>query len=100
MQNLSEREQQNAINEVRILASIHNENVISYKEAFYDKGSQSLCIIMEYANNGDLYKHIVKKQKSEAFFTENEIWMIFIQVVIGLNSLHKLNILHRDLKVR
>lgn len=39
MENLSEREKENALNEVRILASINNENVISYKEAFIDEPS-------------------------------------------------------------
>ena len=36
MRNLSEKEKDNAINEVRILASIDHQNIISYKEAFID----------------------------------------------------------------
>ncbi len=55
MAGLSDKEKENAINEVRILASVKSENVISYKEAFIDESSESLCIIMEYANNGDLF---------------------------------------------
>jgi len=35
--NLSDKEKQNALNEVRILASIKNQFVISYKEAFFDE---------------------------------------------------------------
>ena len=42
MQNLSEREKENALNEVRILASINHVNVIAYKEAFIDENSSSL----------------------------------------------------------
>ncbi len=42
MMNLSDKEKENALNEVRILASITNNNIISYKEAFVDEGSQSL----------------------------------------------------------
>jgi len=34
--NLSDKERENALNEVRILASIKQKNVISYKEAFWD----------------------------------------------------------------
>jgi NIMA (never in mitosis gene a)-related kinase len=34
--NLSEKEKENALNEVRILASIKQKNVVSYKEAFWD----------------------------------------------------------------
>ena len=39
---LSEKERSNAINEVRILASINDPNVISYKEVFVDKNYNSL----------------------------------------------------------
>jgi NIMA (never in mitosis gene a)-related kinase len=39
---LTEKEVLNAINEVRILASIHHKNVISYKEAFIDAESNEL----------------------------------------------------------
>lgn len=42
LQNLSDKEKQNALNEVRILASIHHQNIISYKEAFIDITSNSL----------------------------------------------------------
>jgi NIMA (never in mitosis gene a)-related kinase len=37
LKNLSDKEKDNAINEVRILASINHPNIISYKEAFVDK---------------------------------------------------------------
>jgi NIMA (never in mitosis gene a)-related kinase 1/4/5 len=40
--NLSNREIYNAVNEVRILASIRHPNIIGYKEAFYDAPSKSL----------------------------------------------------------
>ncbi|EGR32229.1 protein kinase domain protein [Ichthyophthirius multifiliis] len=96
--NLSEKEKENALNEVRILASIHHVNIIGYKEAFFDEQSNSLCIIMEYANNGDLYQKILEHQKKNTQFSEKEIWQIFTQVVKGLNTLHKLKIFHRDLK--
>ena len=79
--NLSEKERSNAINEVRILASIHNKNIISYKEAFFDKHSQCLCIIMEFADNKDLYYHIVAHQNNGTEFKEDEIWTIFLQVI-------------------
>lgn len=40
--NLSEKEKENALNEVRILASVKQKNVVSYKEAFWDNDAQSL----------------------------------------------------------
>lgn len=39
MGNLGEKEKENAINEVRILASIKHPCVSSYKEAFIDEPS-------------------------------------------------------------
>ena len=42
MLNLSDKEKENALNEVRILASINHNNVIAYKEAFIDEPSSSL----------------------------------------------------------
>jgi NIMA (never in mitosis gene a)-related kinase len=42
MGNLTEKEIENALTEVRILASIHNPYIISYKEVFIDAASQTL----------------------------------------------------------
>ena len=42
IQHLSEKEKENALNEVRILASIRHPNIICYKEAFVDEISNSL----------------------------------------------------------
>ena len=39
---LSDKEKENALNEVRILASIKHPNISSYKEAFIDEASSSL----------------------------------------------------------
>ena len=96
--NLSEKEKQNALNEVRILASVKSNYVICYKEAFIDDKESTLSIVMEYADNGDLFQKIVHHKKTSMLFDENEIWCIFIQLVKGLKALHDLNILHRDLK--
>ena len=42
MVDLSDKEKINALNEVRILASLQHPCVISYKEAFFDETSSSL----------------------------------------------------------
>jgi NIMA (never in mitosis gene a)-related kinase len=42
MQKLSDKEKENALNEVRILASIKHPNIVAYKEAFIDEPSSSL----------------------------------------------------------
>ena len=95
---LSEKEKENALNEVRILASISNPYIIAYKEAFFDESSNSLCVIMEYANGGDIQKKITEKIANKTLFTEPEIWKALSQMVKGLKTLHEMQILHRDLK--
>ncbi len=30
--------------------------------------------------------------------SENDVWLMFIQIVRGLRAMHDLNIMHRDLK--
>ena len=98
LQSLSDKEKQNALNEVRILASVKSTFVISYKEAFIDENDKSLCIVMEYADKGDLYQKITQFKKIGRLMEEIDIWKIFIQMTKGLKALHDLKILHRDLK--
>ena len=95
---LSDKEKENALNEIRILASVKNKNVISYKEAFFDEKDSSLGIVMEYADKGDLFQLITERKKTKEYFTEQEVWKIFIQLLKGLKALHDFKILHRDIK--
>ena len=55
---MKEKERDNALNEVRILASISHQNIVNYKEAFFDDTTQGLCIVMELADAGDIQKKI------------------------------------------
>lgn len=74
---MTQKEKDNAINEVRILASVNHQNVASYKEAFFESATGTLCIVMEFANGGDLQSKINTLKKSNSFMKEADIWSIF-----------------------
>ena len=95
---LSAKEKENSINEVRILASINHPNIAGYKEAFYEEATSSLCIVMEFANGGDLQSKINQLKKTTKYMKENDVWSIFYQMVNGLHTLHQKKIVHRDIK--
>ena len=98
LEKLSKKEQENSVNEVRILASVTHPNVIGYKEAFWNDKESSLNIVMEYADDGDLQTKIHKMKKEGGMFSENLIWSYSIQMIEGLKALHDKKIMHRDLK--
>jgi NIMA (never in mitosis gene a)-related kinase len=50
MGTLKTKEKENALNEVRILASVNHPNIVEYKEVFLDDATNTLCIVMEYAD--------------------------------------------------
>lgn len=95
---LSDKEKQNALNEVRLLASVCHENVVAYKEAFWDDKTRCLCIVQECADAGDLLQQINRCKHERAYLREADVWRYLDGMCQGLKALHDLRILHRDLK--
>lgn len=73
MLSLSEKEKVNALNEIRLLASVKHPNIVQYKESFIDDHSQTLCLVMEYANGGDLCQKITEHVKKGTNFSNQEV---------------------------
>ncbi|CAD8210657.1 unnamed protein product [Paramecium octaurelia] len=94
-QSLKERE--NALNEIRILASLDSPYIVEFKDAFIDQDGRILYVIMEFASGGDL-NQILKQGKLQGGVQESEIWNILTQITLGVKILHDNGILHRDLK--
>ena len=98
MDKLKENDQQNSVNEIRILASVSHPNIIGFKEAFWNDKNKTLNIVMEYCDDGDLETKIKVMKRNRQKFEESLIWEYSIQIVEGLKALHDKKILHRDLK--
>ena len=81
------------------MASVQHPNVIAYKQAFIDEPSSNLCLVMEYANSGDLSQRVKNMRSKDQMFQEEVILKILTQMCLGILALHSLRIMHRDLKV-
>ena len=88
----------NTLNEIRILCSIDHPYIVGYKEAFVDKSSNELNIVMEYVGGGDLSEKIKNCEKRKLYLNEKIIWRYFLQILQGLKCLHSMKIIHRDIK--
>ena len=77
---MSKREVADAVNEIRILASVRHPHIVSFLQAFLDKGDKELCIIMEYCGCGDLAQKVDRYKKRKQNVDERVIWAYRIQV--------------------
>jgi NIMA (never in mitosis gene a)-related kinase 1/4/5 len=93
---MSQKEREDAVNEVRILASVEHAMVIRYHDAFIE--NDKLWIVTELAKGGDIGAKVKRHQQRHEFMPEDMIWGFFIQICQGLRNLHAANILHRDIK--
>lgn len=91
---LPPQEQQDILNEVRVMSAVNHSAFIAYYESFLDNGC--LYIVMELASGGDLGQLLTASKPNP--LTENEIWRYLLQLLEGLSYLHASRILHRDIK--
>lgn len=72
--------------------------MIGYKDAFFEDATNTLCIVMENADGGDILNLVSRRKKNREPFPEKQIWHYLVQIVRGLKALHDLKIYHRDIK--
>ncbi len=96
LNHLKESQQRECYREVSILRKVSHPNIIKYYSSFLE--NESLCIIMEYAELGDLYSLIKHYKRHQKYFDEILLWRIAYEILTGLEYLHSNNIIHRDIK--
>ena len=76
--------------------------IVKYYDSFI-QNNRKINIVMECCEHGDLHKLLRKRkdpvdEAKNKYLSENRVWSFFIQICIGLYSMHFQKILHRDLK--
>jgi NIMA (never in mitosis gene a)-related kinase len=66
------------------LASLNDEYIIGYKDAFFDEASSMLCVVMEYASSGDILRKINNHIRSKTRYSEDEIWKALVHMTKGI----------------
>ena len=97
MSSLSKQEQTEALREGRVLGQLNHPNIIRFHEVYKTK-HRKLCIVMEYADGGDLAGRI-EAQRGVAM-TEDTVLSLFVQICLAIKHLHDRKVLHRDLKTQ
>lgn len=78
--------------ERNVLSSKNNQWIVELKASFQDE--KNLYLVMEYLIGGDLMNVLMKKE----VLTESEAQFYMAEMILALESLHKMNYIHRDLK--
>ncbi|XP_046396969.1 serine/threonine-protein kinase Nek8-like [Ischnura elegans] len=81
-------------NEVKVLSMLDHPNVIKYYDSFFE--DSAIVIVMEYALGGSLHNYL--RIRNGNLLPEKDCLCLFSQIVVGIQHIHSLNILHRDLK--
>ncbi|CAE6972993.1 nek3 [Symbiodinium natans] len=87
-----------AEDEVSLLHRLFHPHIIAYYDTFIE--ADRLHIVLEYADGGDLYTEVQRRQKGDEFFSDDEAMTLFRQCLSALAYIHKKKILHRDIKTQ
>ncbi|KAI8852407.1 kinase-like domain-containing protein [Chytridium lagenaria] len=78
--------------EIEIQSHLRHKNILRLYGYFYD--AKRVYLILEYAAQGELYKHLRKSQR----FSEQKAAIYILQMADALSYLHKKHVIHRDIK--
>lgn len=78
--------------ELKALQNLSHENICKLYQMI--ETESHFFIVMEYCSGGELFDHIIEKNR----LTESESRMFFRQIISAVAYLHNLGYAHRDLK--
>ncbi|KAL0217948.1 hypothetical protein RCL1_008796 [Eukaryota sp. TZLM3-RCL] len=83
----------------RFLSPVKSPYVIRYLHCFEELSCYNF--VMDFCPGGSLFRFLASAKQRDANFllADDDVMSIFVQVLSGLQSLHKMNVIHRDLKL-
>jgi serine/threonine protein kinase len=91
------KERSEAVKEAMLLKRMDHPNIVRFQEVFMTRKGR-LCIVMDYADGGDV--HIIVKKREGNLLPEAQIIEWFVQTCFALKHVHDRKVLHRDLKTQ
>ena len=79
-------------NEQLFMANVKSPWIVELKASFQE--GDYLYLVMEYCPGSDLMNVLIKKN----ILTENEAKFYMVELVLAIESIHKLDCIHRDIK--
>ena len=79
-------------NEQLLMSKIKNPWIVDLKASFQE--DDYLYLVMEFLGGGDLMGLLIKKD----ILTENEAKFYIAEIILAIESIHKLDCIHRDIK--
>jgi serine/threonine kinase 38 len=89
---IKKNQSKHVIAEREILAQADNKWIVDLFSSFTD--AENLYLVMEYLPGGDLMNQLIKRD----IFDEEETRFYMVELVLAIESVHKLNYIHRDIK--
>jgi len=87
-----------AVREAVALRRIRHPNVVRFRQVFVRSGW--LCLVMDFADGGDLCAAVKERAKSKVPFEESAVLECFAQVADAVSYVHQQKMVHRDIKSR
>ena len=81
--------------EIKALKMINSPFVTRIHHAYHEAGSY--CFLIDPSLGGSLRQRIANIKETNQKFTKNEILHIIYQILLGLSSIHRSGVVHRDL---
>ena len=92
----TEEEKNNLLNNIKQLKKINSKNLITIHYNFIEHINQNdvICLILDYFEENNSLKKIIY---NSSFLTSQNIWTIFIKLIIVIKLLHQNNIIIENL---